>query len=167
MRVRIRAVLLALLLCAACLPVPAARAETVDLLLALVTDVSRSVDDQEYELQKKGYLTAFTDPRVIAASKGGVVERIVYVATVVALWKKDYARWAFEGDRVLALNPNLALAMMTRGMLPIYTGELRKAIPYIERAMRLDPAPQHGQYVHFLATAWFVAGAYEKAASCF
>jgi adenylate cyclase len=33
--------------------------------------------------------------------------------------------------------------------------------------MRLDPAPQHGQYVHFLGTAYFVAGEYEMAADCF
>ena len=83
------------------------------------------------------------------------------------MWKKDYERWAYEGDRALALNPNYALALATRGMLNIYTGEPAKAIPYFERAMRLDPAAQHGQYVHFLGTAHFVAGEYETAASCF
>jgi len=60
-----------------------------------------------------------------------------YVATVVAVWKKDYERWASEGDEALSLDPNFALAMMTRGMLHIYTGEPERAIPYILRAMRL------------------------------
>ncbi len=73
MCVRIRAVILALALF---LSVSATRAETVDLLLALVTDVSRSIDDQEFDLQKNGYLAAFTDPRVVAAIKGGVVGAI-------------------------------------------------------------------------------------------
>ena len=90
-----------------------------------------------------------------------------FVAAVVATWKKDYERWAHESDKALALNPNYALALLTRGNVHIYTGEPTKAIPYIERAMRLDPGPQHGQYVHFLGTAYFVAGEYETAATCF
>ena len=40
-----------------------------------------------------------------------------------------------------------------------------KAIPYIERAMRLDPTA--AQYLHFLGTAYFVAGDYETAAKMF
>ena len=91
-----------------------------------------------------------------------------FVAAVVATWKKDYERWARESDKALALNPNYALALLTRGNVHIYTGEPAKAIPYIERAMRLDPGgPQQGQYVHFLGTAYFVAGEYETAVTCF
>ncbi len=90
-----------------------------------------------------------------------------FVAAVVATWKKDYERWAHESDKALALNPNYALALLTRENVHIYTGEPTKAIPYIEPAMRLDPGPQHGQYVHFLGTAYFVAGEYETAATCF
>ncbi len=47
--------------------------EPVDVALALVTDVSRSIDDSEYDLEKKGYATAFNSPEVIAAIKGGAV----------------------------------------------------------------------------------------------
>jgi adenylate cyclase len=90
-----------------------------------------------------------------------------FVAAVVATWKKDYERWAYESDRALALNPNYALALLTRGNVHIYTGEPTKAIPYIERGMRLDPGPVHGQYLHFLGTAYFVAGEYETAATYF
>jgi hypothetical protein len=50
---------------------PAARAETVDLLLVLAADVSRSIDDGEFDLQRKGYAAAMTDPRVIGAIVGG------------------------------------------------------------------------------------------------
>ena len=89
-----------------------------------------------------------------------------YVAALVAMWKKDYERWAHEADRALSLNPNYALALNARGVLHIYTGEPAKAIPYIERAMRLDPAFQQ-QYLHFLGTAHFVAGDYETAAALF
>ena len=90
-----------------------------------------------------------------------------YVAAVVATWKKDYERWAREDERALELNPNFSLALGNLGSLHIYTGEPTKAIPYYERAMRLDPAAQHGQYVHFLGMAYLVAGEYETAASYF
>jgi adenylate cyclase len=89
------------------------------------------------------------------------------VASVVATWKKDYERWAREADKALALNPNYALALLTRGNVYIYTGQPAKAIPYIERAIRLDPERHNGQYLHFLGTAYFVAGEYETAATCF
>jgi hypothetical protein len=56
---------------------PSARAaETVDLMLALVTDVSRSIDDTEFDLEKNGYQAAFNNPEVIAAIKGGAVGAI-------------------------------------------------------------------------------------------
>lgn len=46
--------------------------QAVDLALVLVTDVSRSIDDSEYALEKHGYAAAFSDPRVIAAISGGM-----------------------------------------------------------------------------------------------
>ena len=49
----------------------AARAEAVDMLLVLAADVSRSVDEGEFELQRKGFAAAMTDPRVLRAIVGG------------------------------------------------------------------------------------------------
>lgn len=89
-----------------------------------------------------------------------------YVASIVAMFKKDYDRWAHEADKALSLSPNFARALNARGIVYIYTGEPAKAIPLIERAMRLDPAFQQ-QYVHFLGTAYFVAGDYKTAAALF
>ena len=48
-----------------------ARAQNTDLLLVLAADVSRSVDEAEFDLQRKGYAAALTDPRVLAAIRGG------------------------------------------------------------------------------------------------
>jgi hypothetical protein len=49
-----------------------ARAEEgVDLALVLVADVSRSIDDSEFRLQKEGYAAAFKDDRVLAAIHAG------------------------------------------------------------------------------------------------
>jgi adenylate cyclase len=88
-----------------------------------------------------------------------------HVAAVVAMWKKDYEKWAHEADTALSLNPNYAHAVSTRGLVHVYTGEPAKAIPYMERAIRLDPNQQ--LYRHFLGTAYFVAGNYETAAAVF
>ena len=51
-------------------------ADDVDLALVLVTDVSRSIDDTEYALEKQGYVTAFTSPAVIKAIRGGFLGKI-------------------------------------------------------------------------------------------
>ncbi len=51
--------------------VPEARADPlpVDLELVLAVDVSRSIDDEEYALQKEGYAQAFVNPSVLNAIK--------------------------------------------------------------------------------------------------
>ncbi len=49
------------------LPIGTARAAGVDLEIVLAADVSRSIDDGEFELQRKGYAAALTDPRVLQA----------------------------------------------------------------------------------------------------
>ena len=58
------------------LPIGTARAAGVDLEIVLAADVSRSIDDGEFELQRKGYAAALTDPRVlkaIQATKNGAI----------------------------------------------------------------------------------------------
>ena len=68
-----RALFLLLLLLS---PMAALAAEPVDVMLVLVTDVSRSVDDTEFTLEKDGYSAAFADARVLAAIKGGPIGQI-------------------------------------------------------------------------------------------
>ena len=46
------------------------RAAGADLEVVLAADVSRSIDDAEFELQRKGYAAALTDPRVLTAIHG-------------------------------------------------------------------------------------------------
>jgi hypothetical protein len=56
---------------------PAGRAaDDVDVALVLVTDVSRSIDDSEFKLEKDGYAAAFTNAAVIHAIQGGPVGAI-------------------------------------------------------------------------------------------
>ena len=42
----------------------------VDLEVILAADVSRSIDDGEFDLQRKGYAAALSDPRVLQAIRG-------------------------------------------------------------------------------------------------
>jgi Protein of unknown function (DUF1194) len=56
---------------------PSARAaDSVDLTLVLVSDVSRSIDDSEFKLEKDGYAAALTSRAVIDAIRGGSVGAI-------------------------------------------------------------------------------------------
>ena len=66
-----------LLLCGASLiAAPVAKADDVDLELVLAVDVSRSIDDEEFALQRQGYAEALRDLRVIAAIQANPNHRI-------------------------------------------------------------------------------------------
>jgi tetratricopeptide (TPR) repeat protein len=84
------------------------------------------------------------------------------VAALVAMYRKDFRRWALEVDKALSLNPNFAPALSLRATLNIYSGSPRAAIRDLERAMRLDPYFTQG-YLHHLGVAHIVAGDYETA----
>jgi hypothetical protein len=51
-------------------------AERVDLLLVLADDVSNSMGESKFQLQRLGYAAAFSNPRVIAAIRAGPSGRI-------------------------------------------------------------------------------------------
>jgi hypothetical protein len=53
-----------------------ARAQQVDLLLVLASDVSRSVDHQKFMLQREGYAAAISNPQVLDAIRSGVYGKI-------------------------------------------------------------------------------------------
>jgi Protein of unknown function (DUF1194) len=72
----IRALLLLILTSAVAFPAVSSAAEQVDLLLVLAADVSRSIDSEKFQLQREGYATAVSDPRVLEAIKSGRAGRI-------------------------------------------------------------------------------------------
>jgi hypothetical protein len=51
-------------------------ADRVDLLLVLAADISHSVDEVKFQLQRSGYAAAFSDSRVIEAIRSGSNGRI-------------------------------------------------------------------------------------------
>ena len=101
-----------------------------------------------------------------AIEKGPSEPYAHYVAAVVTFWQRDLLRARAETDKALALNPNYALAYGTRGLIEIYLGRPLTAIPMIQRAIVLDPVFTQ-QYIHFLGSAYLVAGQFELAATAF
>jgi hypothetical protein len=73
-----RLTIIFLIVIGSCSPLPTASADDqqVDLLLVLAADISRSVDDQKFKLQRDGYVNAIADPRVVRAMTAGARGRI-------------------------------------------------------------------------------------------
>ena len=83
------------------LAVPAARADDADVALVLVTDVSRSIDDTEYKLEKEGYASAFVSEKVLAAIHGGPAGRIAvaYVEFASGFEVRTVLDWTVIRDK--------------------------------------------------------------------
>src|SRR3954466_8425390 len=73
-----RSLLPLLALCSAAFLAPplAQAAEQVDLLLVFAADVSRSIDQVKFQLQREGYAAAIADKRVLEAITAGRNRRI-------------------------------------------------------------------------------------------
>ena len=85
----LRTALTLLTLLASAVGFPAHAAERVDLLLVLAADVSRSVDEPKFNLQRAGYAAAMADPRVLDAIRSGAHGRI---AVAFLEWSGSYSQ---------------------------------------------------------------------------
>jgi hypothetical protein len=95
MRTWITAVLMALAAFAGVVPLPAlAEDDQVDLLLVLAADISRSVDEKKFRLQREGYAAAIADPRVVRAMTAGARGRIALC----------FMEWASDGEQILVVD---------------------------------------------------------------
>lgn len=76
----------------------------VDLELVLAVDVSRSMDLDEQELQRQGYLEAITAPEVIRAIRAGAYGRIAltYVEWAGPSYQQVVVPWRLIEDRASA-----------------------------------------------------------------
>ncbi len=86
--------------------------------------------------------------------------------SLTAGFRRDYPRSRTAIDKALELSPNLAGALNARGAFEVFAGNPSAGIPFVERAIRLNPADS-SQYLHFLGVAYLVAGNYETAAAYF
>ena len=102
----------------------------------------------------------------VAVEKGPNVPYARFIAAVMAFWSKDLAKAKSEFEAALSINPNYAMAFGTLALVEMYSGNPQAAIPFLERAMRLDPAFTH-QTTHFLGSAQLIAGNYSAAVAAF
>ncbi|MEB2844343.1 DUF1194 domain-containing protein [Rhizobiales bacterium RZME27] len=72
----------------------AAAGGEVDVELALAVDVSRSMDYEEVQIQRQGYVEALSHPEFITAVKGGMLGRIAI----------SYYEWAGEVDQASVID---------------------------------------------------------------
>lgn len=75
-------------------------ADRADLLLVLAADVSRSVDDPKFRLQRSGYAAALENPRVLEAIRSGANHRIAvcFVEWSGVVSQKLLIDWTLIGD---------------------------------------------------------------------
>ena len=64
-------------------------AQAVDVTLVLAADVSRSINDEEFALQRRGYAAAITNPRVLDEIAGGAHGAIAV----------SFVEWAGESEQ--------------------------------------------------------------------
>src|SRR5882757_4427841 len=73
---------------------PAKAAEEVDLLLVLAADVSRSVDQPKFQLQREGYIAAISNPLVLDEIASGPHHRIAIC----------FVEWSGAGNQKLVID---------------------------------------------------------------
>jgi adenylate cyclase len=86
------------------------------------------------------------------------------IASRVATFEADFDRAKSEAQYALILSPNSAEAYSCLGEINTFTGQPLEAIPWVERAMLLNPASTQ-QYLHLLGVANLLAGKYETSAA--
>jgi hypothetical protein len=82
------------------LAAPLASAEEVDLELILAVDVSGSIDEVEAGLQRRGYVDAIMDPRVVEAIRHGPLGRIAvtYIEWAGTFHQRHVVDWTLIED---------------------------------------------------------------------
>jgi Protein of unknown function (DUF1194) len=78
-------------------PISARAAEPVDLLLALAMDVSRSMDQPKFQLQREGYAAAISNPQVLNAIQSGPHQKIAVC----------FIDWSGPGEQKLVIDWSL------------------------------------------------------------
>src|SRR5690349_2998223 len=79
-RVRLLIAAIALLLAVEVVHAEGFRKHEVDMILVLAIDASGSVDEKEWELNKRGYAEALVHPEVLRAIRSGMIGAIAITA---------------------------------------------------------------------------------------
>jgi len=71
-----------------------AKAENVDLQLVLTSDVSRSIDNEEFKLEREGYAAALENPQVLSAIRSGPTGAIAV----------SFVEWSSVGEQKVVVD---------------------------------------------------------------
>ena len=75
-------------------PAPAHADEAVDAIVVLAADVSRSINEDEFDLQRRGYAAAIVSPKLMEAIRSGPHGAIALC----------YVEWAAEGEQKIVVD---------------------------------------------------------------
>lgn len=127
---------------------PARAATEVDLQLVLAVDVSRSIDEVEAELQRRGYIEALTHDKVMDAVLSGEHRRIAlnylewagtHYQTVVIDWTLIDSRQAIRRfAEKLAEAPRQSQSWTAVGAALAHAGQRFEASPFVARRRVID-----------------------------
>jgi hypothetical protein len=127
---------------------PARAAAPVDLQLVMAVDVSRSIDEVEAELQRRGYIEAMTSERVIDAILSGENRRIAvcyvewagthYQQTVIDWMLIDSAQAGRRFSEKLAESPRTSQSWTAVGQGLIYSAKRFEDAPYTSKRRVID-----------------------------
>ena len=127
---------------------PARAATEVDLQLVLAVDVSRSIDEVEAELQRRGYIEALTHDKVMDAVLSGEHRRIAlnylewagtHYQTVVIDWTLIDSRPAIRRfAEKLAEAPRQSQSWTAVGAALAHAGQRFEASPFVARRRVID-----------------------------
>jgi adenylate cyclase len=88
------------------------------------------------------------------------------ILAAVYLTRNDYDKSAYHQQRALSLNPNDDLIVVQQGEILTWLGQPEEGIPWIQKAMRLNPYHPPRFWNH-LGRAYFVARRYAEAVDAF
>lgn len=133
---------------AATAPRPAKADTPVDLQLVMAVDVSRSIDEVEAELQRRGYVEAMTNERVVDAILSGENRRIAvcyvewagthYQQTVIDWTLIDSARAARAFSDKLSESPRTSQSWTAVGAALATSAERFRQSPFTSKRRVVD-----------------------------
>src|SRR5271170_7866662 len=117
---------------------PPGKTVPVDIELVLAVDVSRSIDADEFELQRQGYARAIVNPTVLSAIQSGSIGAIAvtYVEWSGADQQRTVVDWALIHDQASAQDFSAAILAAPRSFAA-YTS-ISGAIDYSVRLFESD-----------------------------
>lgn len=121
-----------------CLPARASQTTEVDLALVIAVDISNSMDQDEQELQRSGFVEAFRSPQVHDAIRGGALGRIavIYFEWAASSRQFEVTPWTVidSPETATAFAEKLARAPIQRGPRTSISGAIDTGVRLLDKS---------------------------------